>query len=298
MLFGKKKTHYQHLREKLVKHHQGLHKRLWKKHGESLKWLKESSKQLVVGSAATLMLLNPATALTPAPQHNLMAVKQLADEIPDKSAFVILDLRSVLPSEIRPLIPGEEQVISEILSRDFGIKVSAELEGKKLNRSYGLIGAEQHLARFPGDNMSVHFDTPEEARLYTSSGMAPGLGGWGYFTTNGEFTEKDKLKEKYYIAVPTFLAPGFSDNPHEIINFFKHRKMLVVNPENGKAVVTVVGDAGPAEWTGKHLGGSPEVMSYLNREDGSKKGPVLYFFIDDPENKVPLGPIESYNKNA
>lgn len=40
--------------------------------------------------------------------------------------------------------------------------------------------------------------------------------------------------------------------------------------------------------------GSPEVMNYLG---GSryKKGPVLVFFVDDPENKVPLGPVE-YNK--
>jgi hypothetical protein len=26
-----------------------------------------------------------------------------------------------------------------------------------------------------------------------------------------------------------------------------------------------------------------------------KKGPVTVFFVDDPENKVPLGPVE-YNK--
>ena len=59
-----------------------------------------------------------------------------------------------------------------------------------------------------------------------------------------------------------------------------------------QALVVVVGDAGPAAWTGKHLGGSPEVMSYLERVDGRQKGPVLYFFIDDPEDKIPLGPLE------
>ena len=32
-------------------------------------------------------------------------------------------------------------------------------------------------------------------------------------------------------------------------------------------------------------------MSYLERFDGAQKGPVLYFFIDDPEDKIPLGPI-------
>ena len=68
--------------------------------------------------------------------------------------------------------------------------------------------------------------------------------------------------------------------------------MLVVNPQNGKAIVAAVADAGPAQWTGKHQGGSPEVMGYLERYDGSQKGSVLYFFIDDPQDSIPLGPIE------
>lgn len=72
--------------------------------------------------------------------------------------------------------------------------------------------------------------------------------------------------------------------------------MLVVNPNNGKAIVADIADAGPAEWTEKHLGGSPEVMHYLERFDGKQKGSVLYFFIDDPDDKVKLGPIEMKNE--
>ena len=122
--------------------------------------------------------------------------------------------------------------------------------------------------------------------------MAPGLGAWGYFTNSQNSTiEKATERERYYIAVQTFLAPGFNKNPKEYTDFFKYRKMLVVNPQNGKAMVVVIGDAGPAQWTGKSLGGSPEVMTYLERYDGSQRGPVLYFFIDDPSDKIPLGPI-------
>jgi hypothetical protein len=68
--------------------------------------------------------------------------------------------------------------------------------------------------------------------------------------------------------------------------------MLVVNPSNGKAIVVVIGDVGPGDKTGKSLGGSPEVMTYLQRYDGEQKGPVLYFFIDDTHDTIPLGPIE------
>jgi hypothetical protein len=105
-------------------------------------------------------------------------------------------------------------------------------------------------------------------------------------------TQKDIDREKYYLAVQTFLAPGFHDNVKKYVDFFKYRKMLVVNPQNGKAMVVVIGDAGPAQWTGKQLGGSPEVMKYLERVDGRAKGAVLYFFINDPDDKIPLGPVE------
>ena len=122
--------------------------------------------------------------------------------------------------------------------------------------------------------------------------MAPGRGGFGYFAQGDKLTQEETDREKYYIAVQTFLAPGVENNRKAYIDFFKYRKMLVVNPNTGRAMVVVIGDAGPAVWTGKQLGGSPEVMNYLERVDGKAKGAVLYFFIEDPENKIPLGPIE------
>jgi hypothetical protein len=33
-------------------------------------------------------------------------------------------------------------------------------------------------------------------------------------------------------------------------------------------------------------------MDGLGLAEGSRKGPVLYFFIDDPKDLVPLGPIK------
>src|SRR5690606_25070271 len=145
-----------------------------------------------------------------------------------------------------PLTNEEEEKIGQLLSRDFGLKVSASLSGKRLNRSYGYIGAEQHLARYPGDTMETHFDNEEDSRKYYSSGMAPGLGAWGYFASAEGLKEENKLREKYYIATQTFLAPGFRENVREYVDFFKYRKMLVVNPDNGRAMVVVIGDAGPA----------------------------------------------------
>lgn len=284
-----KNSVYKELHKRWTDKHKSLQKNLWDKHKDSLEWLEKHSKQFAIASLGSLILLTAAGKPLIHPPKVLVAGQSEAK--PDKLIFLITDLAKVLPREMRPLTPDEETGIASVLSDKFGINVSAQLDGKRLNRSYGLIGKEQHLARYPGDNMSTHFETQEEANLYGREGMAPGLGAWGYFTPSFEkFTQEDAEREKYYIAVQTFMVPDYVRRVAEYRDFFKFRKMLVVNPQNGKAVVAVIGDAGPAVWTGKHLGGSPEVMSYLERVDGAQRGPVLYFFIDDPNNLIPLGP--------
>ncbi|MEX2007303.1 MAG: hypothetical protein WD992_00850 [Candidatus Levyibacteriota bacterium] len=283
-------THYHHLKEKWTKRHRELQKNLLEKHADSLHWLSQNSKQLMVSSLGGLLLLAaPGKPLLTAP-HLLASGSELAAPI-DKSVFLSSDLNSSLPEEGTPLTPEQEKNVIDILKRNFGLNISAEENGIRLERNYGRIGAEQHLARYPGDTMATHFDNEEDARRYWSSGMAPGLGAWRYFAQGHTLTQEDVQREKYYLAIQTFLAPGYNQNVKKFSDFFKFKKMLVVNPENGKALVAVIGDAGPAQWTRKHLGGSPEVMHYLERVDGAQVGSVVYFFIDDPENRVPLGPI-------
>lgn len=237
------------------------------------------------------MLISPPTLKLPAP--NLQVSSDDVVNNLDRNIFLASQLKSLLPDEIRPLESDEEKNITELLNKTFGFKVTGELQNVRLNRNYGFIGGEQHLYRYPGDNLYSHADNALDWAKYGGAGIAPGLGAWGYFATSkGEFTELDKQREKYYLAIQTFLAPGFAENVSKYRDFFKFRKMLVVNPQGGQAVVAVVGDAGPAAWTGKHLGGSPEVMDELGLATGLRKGPVLYFFIDDPKNEVPLGPIK------
>jgi hypothetical protein len=286
-------SHYQQLSSRWRARHQDLQRKLWTKHGESLGWLSNNYRRLVSGSLGGLMLLvGQVPGLFPSP-HVSNAQAPVVRKI-DKEVFLISDLSHILPEEVRSLNTKEEEDVSGILSRAYGIKVVPELEGKRLNRNYGLIGAEQHLARYPGDNLSSHFDSDKDRELYWQQGMAPGLGAWRYFAPSQEaLTELEKDREKYYIAVQTFLSKDFNSRFAEYRDFYKYRKMLVVNPNNGKAIVADIADAGPGESTGKHLGGSPEVMHYLERVDGSMKGPVLYFFIDDPDDKIKLGPIQS-----
>lgn len=286
MKFRSKKPAFEYLRKKWIGRHRGTQNKLWEKHGSAI-------RQLALGSIGGLMLLSSPSSQHALPPGNLTFSTDDALAGFDQNVLLAEELKDKMPSDVKPLNPKEKSEIANLLSSDFGFPVIAQLQGIRLNRNYGLIGGEQHLYRYPGDNLYAHADTTADWARYGSSGIAPGLGAWGYFApSKEEFTEVIKLKERYYLAIQTFLVPGYAENVAKYRDFFKFRKMLVVNPKTGQAVVAVIGDAGPAEWTGKHLGGSPEVMDGLGLAGGPRKGPVLYFFIDDPDDKVPLGPIK------
>lgn len=283
--FSTKKPHYEYLRKKWTSRHRKIQENLWEKHGESFR------KMAIGGLGGLLLITSPHNQ--PLPAGNLIASRDDIAKGIDQNVLLAEQLGKELPDDVRALSSEEESKILETLSDSFGFSIVSELEGIRLNRNYGLIGGEQHLYRYPGDNLYAHADNASDWAMYGSSGIAPGLGAWGYFAHSKEdFREIDKQRERYYLAIQTFLAPGFSENFGRYRDFFKYRKMLVVNPKTGQAVVAVIGDAGPAEWTGKHLGGSPEVMHFVGLAGGPRKGPVLYFFIDDPSDKIPLGPVK------
>lgn len=286
MKFSSKNPHYETLRKKWTSRHRNIQENLWDRHGRSF-------KQLAIGSLSGLMLLSAPHQQNAMQIDNLIVSKDDILKGYDRNVLLAEQLQKKIPEEVKPLETNEELEVLSILESNFGFPVKAEISGIRLNRNYGLIGGEQHLYRYPGDNLYAHSDSASDWAKYGGAGIAPGLGAWGYFTSSKEsFSDADKLREKYYLAIQTFLVPGYAENVGKYRDFFKFRKMLVVNPKTGQAVVAVIGDAGPAEFTGKHLGGSPEVMDVIGLAGGPRKGPVLYFFIDDPENKIPLGPIE------
>ncbi len=211
-----------------------------------------------------------------------------ASDIPQK---LLIDLvKQVLPQKPRPLDTSEEKKLEQVFEKIMGVKTRATLEGEHLNTTYGYIGAEQHLARYPGDTIVNH---PKIS--VGDEGMAPGLGAWGYFAFSREKLSKSlEETEKWYAVVQTLYLPDWNKRSRYLREWYKYRKVLIVNTDNGNAVVAAIADSGPAAWTGKHFGGSPEVMEYLGGPR-YKKGPVIIFFVDDPENKVPLGPVD-YNK--
>ncbi len=86
----------------------------------------------------------------------------------------------------------------------------------------------------------------------------------------------------------TFDIPGYNSKKAQ---WYKHRKVLIINTENGRAIVGAIADSGPAKWTGKSFGGSPELMDHLQMYRGSRRAKVLVFFVDESNGEEKLGPI-------
>jgi len=263
--------------------------------GIDLGKIREHSAKIIGAGAltGTLLFTPPGNIKDLPPLSEIIAsikglIKEGSIDLPQK--FLIDLLKGILPERTRPLTESEEKKIEQVFEKVIGVKAKANLEGERLNTTYGLIGAEQHLARYPGDNIYNHPKIPSG-----DEGIAPGLGAWGYFSQSREnLTKSLEETEKWYAVVQTLYLPDWNKRAKYLREWYKYRKVLVVNTDNGNAVVAAIADSGPAAWTGRHFGGSPEVMEYLG---GSKykKGLVLVFFVDDPENKVPLGPVD-YNK--
>jgi len=202
----------------------------------------------------------------------------------DFELFLAGNLSGLKPINYDKIDQSEIDAYVTVINQLTGVNVIDMLDGNKLNHTWGVMGLEQHLPRYPGDRLK-----PWEP--FASSGITSRVGAFGYFADSKvDLTQEKLIQEKYYIAVQTLYLPDWNQRWTELKPWYNKRKMLVVNPSNGRSVVAVIGDAGPAEWTGKHFGGSPEVIYAL----GYKKEPreaIVLFIDEDKNNPVPLGPV-------
>jgi hypothetical protein len=260
-----------------------------------------SAKAISSGALAGALLLSPPPTdikYLPTPQElmeklkindpfysNNEATGQFREKINRKE--IVTDALQNLPEKPKNLSREEEKTLEQIFLTATEIPARATLEGEHLNTTYGYIGIEQHLRRFPGDHLGLHGDKKDQ-----KEGMAPGLSAWGYFANSKDGMTKDlEEKEKWYAVVQTLYLPDWNTRQPYLKDWYKHRKVFIINTKNGNAVVSAIADSGPAAWTGKQFGGSPEVMQALGG-DRYTKGSVIIFFVDDPDNKIPLGPVD------
>src|SRR3989344_5786048 len=193
MLFQSKHPQFEHLKKKWGGKQKTASENFVRKQGGT-------RRKATIGGLGGLVLATTPGGIAPVPTPQ--AIVQGVAKIEDRNVLLKEKLKGQFPEEVRKLTPEEEKNLEKILSDNFGFNVKAELSGIRLNRSYGLIGGEQHLYRYPGDSLEKHADNTVDWAMYGSSGIAPGLGAWGYFTSSeGNFTPEDKERERYYLAV-------------------------------------------------------------------------------------------------
>lgn len=288
----------QHLEEKRT----SVIKEFEEKHKEAVRWAKKKgiktqelaqkgARGLAAGVAASAMVMSAGAV----PTHQTIQINggsnhQISKEIKGNAIETSVNAREDVTKEVKNELSGQnlydEGTVSKKLTRVLKIPVKAELDDIRLNATYGIMGYESHLARYPGDNLSTHFHSDIEYKHFAKAHMAGGPGAWGYLASNRRsLTNKDIEREKYYLVAQTWLSPNWGNS--SVKQWFRHRKIVVVNPANGRVVIGVVEDAGPEESTGRQFGGSPEVYEEL---DLFKTGPkVLMYFVEDPKDEIPLG---------
>jgi hypothetical protein len=291
-------TSTQQTLDKLNQKYQELQQDFQKKHSEVYDWmlehsldyddLQQLSKQLLVAvsMAGQIAITQPVEAQV---NQQLAQMQKQKDDLLSKLSEeeleeVMQKMVSYVNGPVGHLSQDEELYLEQQLSDMLNFEVTAELDGHRLNHSIGIMGGEQHLRRYPSDSLDKH-------DAYLEAGMAPNRGAFGWFTEDGQLTQKAIDREKYYFAVQTLYLPDWNSNYQELKPWYKFRKMIVINPAERLAVVGVVGDAGPAMWVKKQFGGSPEVIREGKIWSPKSRGKVILLFVDDPEDKVPLGPI-------
>ena len=257
-------------------------------------------KLLTSGVLATAALIGPFN-LPQLPDPKNILPRLAASATPTAPRTVSAEgLQSLLQTGLKELLPKEsyllslqkQKAVSNWVSQVYGIRATTSLEGHSLPSEYGLIGAEQHLLRYPGDTTEAHMRDSDDWGMYYASGTAPLTGAWGYFASSKDrLTPELAQKERYYAVVQTFLLPDWNRNWTNLKEWYKFRKVIIVNTVTYQACIADIADSGPSVWTGKVFGGSPEVMEAVGLANGPRKGPVVILFVDDPENKIPLGPI-------
>lgn len=251
---------------------------------------KKSARGLAAGVAAGAMVMSTGLPAGEQTKEAEKSDKELKRELSDNTLQASVKAKKDVSDEVKKTLSGEdmynEKIISKKLSAVLKVPVKAELDGMRLNKTYGIIGYESHLTRYPGDNLSTHFQSSLDYQKYGHASMAGGPGAWGYIAPSKQaLTQKDTEREKYYLVAQTFLSPNWGSP--EVKAWFRHRKMVVVNPQNGQVVVGVLEDAGPEPSTGNSFGGSPEVMEALGFPGGGSN--VLFYFLDDQKDQIPLG---------
>lgn len=155
----------------------------------------------------------------------------------------------------------------------------------------GKTAREQHLWLSSGESASHHYAVSGTPTNYNGQNCRNGMAG-GY----GAFGQSSVYRERYYVNMRWLYAQWYQDgegntkvrNLDPIMkSWHRHKKLIVTNPLTHLSVVVSIEESGPAIWTGRVSGLSPEAMAAIKTYTNDN---LTYYWAGS--QSVPLGPIK------
>lgn len=170
-----------------------------------------------------------------------------------------------------------EQQISDLT----GINVTTNLDGYNLPHTTVKFRSDAHQRTNFADILNNH---PQ----FHEAGLNKKRSVFGWSNQNGH--ESTKMEE-FFIVLPIYLIKAWQTDLPSLVNWFKYRKVLVINPFTQLAAVACVSDVGPSHLQRSQALCSPELSHLLRLWQPGLQGRACLFLIEHSEN-IPYGQVD------
>lgn len=191
--------------------------------------------------------------------------------------------------EVAKLNPGDlEQddllYLEQQLSDIFGFEVTSKLDDHKLPFTLGTMAAAPHQRRYPKDKLGEHNRYPE-------AGMTQTRSSFGWMLEAGQLSATATKQEQYGLSLPLAYLPEWQQDYSQLKDWYRYRKMLVINPFELKAIIASVINIDLVSTLKYQFAGTPELIRAGFIWSPKASGRVLVFFINDEPDNIKVGPI-------
>lgn len=216
-------------------------------------------------------------------------VHELAWDISVEEFQIVLDKLQAI-AQLPPGSPPDETLLylEQQLSDVFGFTVCSRLRSMTLPIVSGSIFADQHI---PTVNTLLDTNTLTHVKEAGSRKHRSALG--------LERADNGKVSEQTYtIGLPLYALPEWSQEHEQLKGTYRNTKLAVINPNDARAVIAMVGDISPTLDTLFQCTGSPAVIRHGLFWSPKANGKCILFLVDDPTNEVPLGVIQLHHPTS
>lgn len=177
-----------------------------------------------------------------------------------------------------------EQQLGEVL----GLEVSSEIAGHRLLYNTGKVKALPHSKLHPTDTIASH--------VFPYAQLSEKRSSYGWFLEQGKVSEESEKVEKFFCALPLYFFADWQTDPKLAKKWYKHRKIIFINPMENLAVICAVSSIGPNAPSRYQFGASPETIVAGKFWSPRSSGRALVLFVDDPNDTVQLGPRKLFQE--